>query len=186
MMSRIARWLLRRFGWRCQGQLPACSHCVIIFAPHTSNWDFVLMYLYKLAMGVRVSFLGKHQIFRWPFGWFFRALGGIPVIRDQQQDVVELCSRLFAEQPRLWLAMAPEGTRSKTAYWRTGFYYIALKAGIPVQLTYLDNNTKTLGLGPCLQLTGDIQQDFAQLRQFYADKEGIRPALASTITPRPK
>lgn len=184
MLSIIARWLLKRVGWRWQGELPKVSHCVIIFAPHTSNWDFVLMVLYKLAMGVQVNFLGKHQIFRWPFGWFFRAMGGIPVVRHQKQDVVEQCTRLFLTTPRLWLAMAPEGTRSKTAYWRTGFYYIALGAAVPVQLAYLDTKTRTLGLGPSLMLSGDIQYDFAQFRIFYSDKQGIRPELASIIAPR--
>ena len=184
MMKAFARWLLRCFGWTLVGDLPDIKKCVIIFAPHTSNWDFIIMYVFKMSTGVRANFLGKHQIFRFPFGWFFRALGGIPVVRHQKHNVVDESVGAFADNERLWLAMAPEGTRSKTDYWRTGFYHIAVGAKVPLLLSFLDSKTKTLGLGPVLHLSGDIEADFADIRAFYQDKHGIRPALASTIAPR--
>ena len=184
MMKKFSAWLLRRFGWTLVGELPDVQKCVVIFAPHTSNWDFITMYLFKMSTGARVNFLGKHQIFRWPFGWFFRALGGIPVVRHEKHNVVQASIATFAEHERVWLAMAPEGTRSKLDHWRTGFYHIAVGAGVPLQLAFLDTATRTLGLGPLLHLSGDIEQDFAALRAFYQDKKGFRPELASDIRPR--
>lgn len=181
MMKAISAWLLRCFGWKLVGELPDVNKCVIIFAPHTSNWDFVTMYLYKLAVGARVNFLGKHQIFRFPFGWFFRALGGIPVVRHEKHNVVHVSIDAFSQHERLWLAMAPEGTRSKTDYWRTGFYHIATGAGVPLMLAFLDTRTRTLGIGPLLTLSGDQEKDFERFREFYRDKVGFRPDMASTI-----
>lgn len=184
MLRAISVWLLKRLGWQWVGQLPAVRQCVIIFAPHTSNWDFPIMYLAKLALGVKVNFLGKHQLFSWPIGWFFRALGGIPVVRHEKHNVVTDSIQAFRDNPDLFLALAPEGTRSKTDHWRTGFYHIAVGAGVPLQLAFLDCRTRTLGLGPLLQLSGDIERDFARLREFYQDKQGYKPELASTIQPR--
>jgi len=184
MLQAFSGWLLNRFGWRVVGELPTVRQCVIIFAPHTSNWDFPIMYLCKLALAVKVNFLGKHQLFRWPIGWFFRALGGIPVVRTENNNVVSDSIQAFRDNPDLYLALAPEGTRSKTDHWRTGFYHIAVGVGVPLQLAFLDCRTRTLGLGPLLQLTGDIDEDFARLRSFYADKLGIKPELTSDIRPR--
>jgi len=184
MMQTCAAWLLKRLGWSLVGVVPSVPQCVIIFAPHTSNWDFPIMYLTKIAMGVKVNFLGKHQLFRWPFGWFFRALGGIPVVRNENHNVVVDSIRAFKDNAQLLLALAPEGTRSKTDHWRTGFYHIAVGANVPLQLAFLDCRTRSLGLGPLLQLTGEIQTDFARFRQFYQDKQGFLPELTSTIQPR--
>lgn len=184
MLQAFSVWLLNRLGWQVVGEVPNVRQCVIIFAPHTSNWDFPIMYLTKLAKGVKVNFLGKHQLFRWPIGWFFRWLGGIPVVRHEQHNVVDASIQAFKDNPDLYLALAPEGTRSKTDYWRTGFYHIAVGAGVPLQLAFLDCRTRTLGLGPLLNLTGDIEKDFARLRAFYQDKQGYKPELASAIQPR--
>ena len=184
MLQRLSAWWLKARGWQIVGEVPTVRQCVIIFAPHTSNWDFPTMYLCKLAKDVKVNFLGKHQLFRWPTGWFFRWLGGIPVVRNENHNVVDASIQAFRDNPDLFLALAPEGTRSKTAYWRTGFYHIAVGAGVPLQLAFLDCRTRTLGLGPLLHLTGDIEQDFAALRAFYHDKQGYKPELASTIQPR--
>ncbi|NQD37539.1 acyltransferase [Permianibacter sp. IMCC34836] len=186
MMQAFAVWLLNRLGWRLVGGIPEVRQCVIIFAPHTSNWDFPIMYLTKIAMGVKANFLGKHQLFRWPTGWFFRALGGIPVVRHEKHNVVTDSIQAFKDNPTLLLALAPEGTRSKTDHWRTGFYHIAVGAGVPLQLAFLDCRTRTLGLGPLLNLTGEIHADFARIRQFYQDKQGFKPELTSTVQPRPQ
>ncbi len=184
MKKQLTTWILHRLGWTFVGVIPDTPKCVFIFAPHTSNWDFVIMYLAKVSQGLHVNFLGKHTLFRWPTGWFFRWLGGIPVVRHEKHNVVDDSIAAFHTNSRLWLAMAPEGTRSKTDYWRTGFYHIAVGAKVPVQLCFLDVTTKTLGLGPLLQLSGDIDVDFATLRHFYHDKRGFKPELTSTIQPR--
>jgi 1-acyl-sn-glycerol-3-phosphate acyltransferase len=184
MKKQLATWILNRLGWTLVGDLPEVQKCVFIFAPHTSNWDFVVMYLAKIAMNVDVNFLGKHTLFRWPTGWFFRWLGGIPVVRHEKNNVVDDSIAAFTNNQRLWLAMAPEGTRSKTDYWRTGFYHIAVGAKVPVKLCFLDTSTRHLGLGPLIELTGDIERDFETLRAFYSGKRGFKPELASTIQPR--
>ncbi len=184
MKKQLATWILNRFGWTLVGEAPTVSKAVFIFAPHTSNWDFVVMYLAKMAKGVDVNFLGKHTLFHWPYGWFFRWLGGIPVVRHEKRNVVDDSIAAFASHPRLWLAMAPEGTRSKTDYWRTGFYHIAVGANVPVQLCFLDTTRRELGLGPMIELSGKIDDDFATLRNFYSGKRGFKPELASTIQPR--
>lgn len=184
LRQKLSAWILRRFGWQIVGELPQVPQCVFIFAPHTSNWDFVIMYLTKVAMGVQVNFLGKHQLFRFPYGWFFRWLGGIPVVRHEHHNVVQANIQAFRDNPHLKLALAPEGTRRKTDHWRTGFYHIAVGAGVPIQCAFLDARSKRLGLGPLIQPTGDLERDFAALRAFYSQQQGIVPALASDIRPR--
>jgi len=184
MKKQLATWILQRLGWTLVGAAPSVPKCVFIFAPHTSNWDFIVMYLAKIAKGVNVNFLGKHTLFRWPYGWFFRWLGGIPVVRHEKHNVVDDSIHAFAQNAHLWLAMAPEGTRSKTDYWRSGFYHIAVGAKVPVQLCFLDTTKRELGLGPVIELCGNIEQDFETLRNFYGAKRGIKAELASTIQPR--
>jgi 1-acyl-sn-glycerol-3-phosphate acyltransferase len=180
-MRRFAATLLRAAGWQLAGGAPDIPRCVVIFAPHTSNWDFVLLLLARSAFGLRVSYLAKHTLFRFPFAWFFRLTGGIPVDRAEHHHVVISMARRFAEQPRLWLAIAPEGTRAKTDHWRSGFYRIALAASVPVLCAFLDARRRRCGLGDLIQLSGDAAADLARIRAFYADKRGIRPELASDI-----
>lgn len=177
----LARALLRLFGWRLVGEAPNISHCVVIFAPHTSNWDFPLLLLVRFAVGGPVHYLGKHTLFRPPFGWFFRLTGGIPVVRHERRQLVKKATRLFRERSALWLALSPEGTRDKTDHWKSGFYRIALAARVPVLLTFVDAAKKECGLGGLVELTGDVERDLAPIRAFYATKRGIYPEQASTI-----
>lgn len=183
-MSGLARWLLRLRGWRIDGQLPAVDKYVVIFYPHTSNWDFVLGILAAWALKLRMTFLGKHTLFRPPFGWFFRALGGHPVERGERKNMVTQVAELIARTPRIALALAPEGTRRFTDHWKSGFYFIARESRLPVALAYLDAPTRTIGLGPLVHLSGEREQDLAVLRAFYEGKRGIRPEGASTIALR--
>ena len=180
-MKTIARVLLRLFGWRLVGEAPNVARCVVIFAPHTSNWDFPLLLLVKFAFDAPVNYFGKHTLFRPPFGWFFRMTGGIPVVRHERHHVVDDAARLFAERDELWLALSPEGTRDKTDHWKTGFYRIARAASVPLLLTFIDASKKECGLGGLVELTGDAERDLERLRAFYSTKRGIRPELASTI-----
>lgn len=176
-----ARFLLKCAGWRVVGTPPAVPRCVIVFAPHTSNWDFPLLLLARSALGLEASYLGKHTLFRPPFGWFFRLLGGIPVERSEHHHLVSQIAHEFEAREHLWLAMAPEGTRAKTEYWRSGFYRIALAARVPVLLCFVDASRKQCGIGDLLQLSGDVERDLEQIRRFYADKRGIYPELAGDI-----
>jgi 1-acyl-sn-glycerol-3-phosphate acyltransferase len=177
----VWRALLFLAGWRLVGRAPAVRRCVVIFAPHTSNWDFPLLLLVKYAFGEPVHYLGKHTLFRPPFGWFFRRTGGIPVVRNERRHFVRDAARLFAERERLWLALSPEGTRDKTDHWKSGFYRIALAAHVPVLLAFVDAAKKECGLGPLVELSGDAERDLAVLRAFYETKRGIVPEHASAI-----
>jgi 1-acyl-sn-glycerol-3-phosphate acyltransferase len=137
--------------------------------------------LVRFAFGGPVHYLGKHTLFRPPFGWFFRLTGGIPVVRHEHHHVVSEAVRLFDERDALWLALSPEGTRHKTDHWKSGFYRIAEAAGVPVLLAFVDAAKKECGLGDLVELSGDPERDLERLRAFYATKRGIRPELAGTI-----
>ena len=180
-MAAWARWVLRCAGWRVVGTAPKIPRCVLVFAPHTSNWDFPLLLLARSALGLRASYLGKHTLFRPPFGWVFRLLGGIPVERGESHHLVSQIAAEFEARPHLWLAMAPEGTRKKTDHWKSGFYRIALAAGVPVVLAYIDASQKECGLGVPFELSGDVDRDLDRIREFYAGKRGTYPELAGDI-----
>ncbi len=154
---------------------------VLIFAPHTSNWDFVTMIMAKFAYGVKVRYLGKHTLFTRPFGWFFRALGGLPVARHNNSDIVGQVVQLIEDSDQIFLALSPEGTRSFTPFWKTGFYLIAQRAQIPIVMFYLDTKTRTIGFGDLYHISGDINADMAKFRAYYADKEGYNPEKASLV-----
>jgi 1-acyl-sn-glycerol-3-phosphate acyltransferase len=180
-MAGLATHLLRIAGWRVVGVPPDIPRCVLVFFPHTSNWDFPLLLLARSALGIRASYLGKHTLFRAPYGWFFRWLGGIPVERGEPQHLVSAIAEEFRRRSRLWLAMAPEGTRAKTDHWKSGFYRIALAAQVPVLLTFIDAGRKECGLCGLVALSGDEEQDLAAIRACYAGKRGIYPELAGDI-----
>lgn len=181
-MAWLSHLLLKLTGWTLSGQLPAEKKYIIIFYPHTSNWDFVLGVFGCFALKLDFSFLGKHSLFEGPFGWAFRRLGGFPVKRDERKNMVTQVVELIASRERIALALAPEGTRSKTDHWRSGFYHIARAADVPVLLAFIDSSRRRIGVGPLLTMTGDVAADLAAIRAFYQDKAGIRPALASDIT----
>lgn len=181
-MKLICRWLLRISGWTLTDKsLPDAKKIICIFAPHTSNWDFVVMIIAKFAFGIKVRFLGKHSLFIWPFGWFFRALGGMPVVRHNNYNVVAQVVELLESNETILLALAPEGTRSYKPYWKTGFYHIAEKADLPLLMFYLDNKTRTIGFGELFKVTGDIDADMEVFRDFYKHKEGFNPQQTSLI-----
>jgi 1-acyl-sn-glycerol-3-phosphate acyltransferase len=173
--------LLKLAGWQLVGHAPDVPRCVVIFAPHTSNWDFPIMLLVKFAFGRRVHYLAKHSLFRFPIAWFFHATGGIPVERSEAHDLVATLAREFERRSSLWLAVAPEGTRSKLDHWKSGFYHIALAAHAPVLFAFLDARSKQCGLADLIELSGDEERDLARIRAFYATKQGIHPERASEI-----
>src|SRR5690625_2895184 len=148
---------------------------ILIGAPHTSNWDFVLMLALAWHWGVSVRWLGKASLFRRPTGRLMRALGGIPVDRANPHTLVaEIVARVQSGE-RFYLVITPEGTRSPVDYWKSGFYRIARATGLAVTLGYVDRDHWRAGLGPTLELTGNVAADMDRVRDFYADKVGVRP-----------
>jgi 1-acyl-sn-glycerol-3-phosphate acyltransferase len=180
-----ARALLAAFGWQVDVRFPPVARCVIVVYPHTSNWDFVIGYLARLAAAIPIRFVGKHTLFRWPFGGLLRRMGGIPVNRTDPAGLVERLAGELARGDRLWLALAPEGTRSYTDHWKSGFYRVALEAKVPVGLGFIDYRGRTVGLTTYLSLSGDEEADLARIRTVYAGKVGKHPEQASDIRFRP-
>lgn len=167
-----AYWRLSR--WRHVSTVRPAGAGVLVGAPHTSNWDFVLMLAITWELGLSVRFLGKDALFRPPFGRLMRALGGIPVDRSHPGGLVAELVRLAREEDVL-LVVTPEGTRARGEYWRSGFWRIAVAAGLPVTLGFVDRTTMTAGLGASFVPTGDVRADMDVVRAFYADKAGVRP-----------
>lgn len=171
----LAIIILRVFGWRRAGRVPDAPKFVMIAAPHTSNWDFPVGLAVILAFRVKMYWLGKEPIFRWPFGTFFKWLGGIPVSRSKSGDVVAQMIQTFEERPRIIIVVAPEGTRKRVNHWKTGFYYMAMGADVPIVMGFIDYLRKEGGFGPTLIPTGNLQADMEKIRAFYEDIRGKKP-----------
>jgi hypothetical protein len=164
-VSRFALWVL---GWKVQGPRPPFERYVAIFGPHTSYWDAPIAIFMSFVLRVKGNWLGKHTIFRWPFGYLFRAIGGIPVERSAHHNFVDEAVRVFAENERIILALAPEGTRKCTDHWKSGFYHIAVQAKVPIVLAFFDFERKLTGnTGVVLYPTGDILADLERIREVY-------------------
>lgn len=178
----VARTFWTFSRWRLVTEPAPSRPTVLIGAPHTSNWDFVLMLAIAWRLGVEVHWLGKDSLFTGWRGPIMRGFGGIPVDRsDPSRIVAEVVDRVRAGEV-FGLVITPDGTRGGHTHWKSGFHRIAVQTGMPVTLGYLDTQTRTTGLGPTVEMTGDISADMDRIREFYADKRGIRPHLQ--ITPR--
>lgn len=177
----IGRLYLRAWGWRVDGALPACRQAVVIAAPHTSNWDLPFMLAVAYVLGVRPSWLGKQELFRWPFGWLMRRLGGLPVDRRASHGVVGEAVARFADAGDLFLVIPPSGTRARASHWKSGFYHVARGADVPIVCAYLDYRDKVGGIGLVLTPTGNVPADMALIRAFYAQKHGKYPAQAAAV-----
>lgn len=166
-------WLKWR-GWKLDGALPPEQpKCVLIAAPHTSNWDLPYTLMVAFALRLNIYWMGKQQIFRWPFGPVMRWLGGIAVNREQASNLVAAsAAALVAADGPVQLIVPPEGTRSKTRYWKTGFYWIAHQAQVPIVLAYMDYPRKLSGLGPVFTPTGDVEADMREIKSYYAQFKG--------------
>jgi 1-acyl-sn-glycerol-3-phosphate acyltransferase len=181
MKQRIASWLLRLLGWRAVGQAPDFPKYVVAAAPHTSNWDFVYALIMFYYFKLDINWLGKESLFRWPFGIFFRWVGGIPIDRTSRNNFVEQAVQAFNTRERMILLLTPEGTRKKTDSWKSGFYYIALRAKVPIVLGFLDYKHKLAGIGPTLIPSGDIEADMDIIREFFTPLTGKYPEKTGTI-----
>lgn len=186
MLARLSYWILKKLGWTLKVDLPDIAKFVAIAAPHTSNWDFPLGILSAKAVNLKVHWMGKHSMFRWPYGWFFRAIGGTPIRRNGGQNYMQQMTDLFNRSEHLVLALAPEGTRSKTDHWKTGFHSIARAANVPILMGYLDYGKKQVGLGGMFYPGDDIEEDFKRIREFYKDRRGKNPEKESLIQLRKK
>ncbi len=184
MLSWICSKLLRLAGWKVALPFPSQSHYVLIAYPHTSNWDFIIGMLAMGAADYRFHWVAKHSLFRGPMGTVMRALGGIPVNRATTQGFIGDLAQRFADNPRFIIAITPEGTRSYVPHLRTGFYHLAQQAGVPIALGYLDFPNKTIGIGPLLTPCGNIEEDMATIRHFYANKRGKYPDKEGCIKTR--
>ena len=165
-LSRLVLWLS---GWRIEGRAPDVPKYVLIAAPHTSNWDFPVTLMVCFALRLRVYWMGKSSLFP-PIGaGLMRWLGGIPVNRERCGNLVQGTIEAFQRSQRLTVIISPEGTRGKVRHWKTGFYFIAHGAGVPIALGYLDFRQKLAGIGPLFATTGDIDADMPRIQAFYVD-----------------
>jgi 1-acyl-sn-glycerol-3-phosphate acyltransferase len=178
---RMARAIFGLFGWRAVGRVPDEPRFIALGAPHTSNWDLALALFASAIWKMKMKWVGKDTLFKPPFGFVLRWLGGIPVVRDSRSGAVEALSELMHSKERFALCIAPEGTRKKVEHWKSGFYQIAIAANVPVVLGFCDYAHKTLGLGPAIYMTGDVEADMKKIAEFYADKRGKFPENEGVI-----
>jgi len=169
----LARGLIRATRWRLVGEVPSAG--ILVGAPHTSRWDWLVMLAIAWASGARPQVLVKHTYFKGAIGWALRRTGGIALDRENPGATIRaLLKEAEGDEPFL-LTIAPKGTRSKVEFWKPGFYRIAKQTGLPISLGFVDGPSRTLGIGPTFHPTHDVVADMDFVRAFYADKQGIRP-----------
>ena len=182
MFEKLAEQSLEMMGWELDNHWPVdLDQCVMIAAPHTSNWDALYARLALKALGVNVRLTIKDSYMKLPFGPFVRAMGGIGIDRSVKQagqerpSMVQLMSDLFKTHPKLVMLVTPEGTRAKQEQWKTGFYHVAMTAGVPIALAYMDYAKKKTGVGKMIYPTGNYEQDMAEIMAFYAEINAKHP-----------
>jgi len=164
--------ILKSIGWKIEGEAPAEKKYVMVGYPHTSNWDVPIGLLVYKSLGIRLHWVGKDALFKWPLGILIKKLGGVPVDRSKSQNFVQQVVEIFNKFENLVITLSPEGTRSFSEYWRTGFYHIACGAEVPIALAFLDYKRKTGGFGPLIWPSGDIEKDVEKMKEFYNDMKG--------------
>jgi len=177
----LGRAFLKINGWSEDTAAPNVKKAVVVAAPHTSNWDLAYTLAVSWVLGVRIQWIGKHTLFRPPFGWMMRLLGGLPVDRRSRNNAVQAAADVIRAHDQLLLIVPPEGTRGKSERWKTGFYYIAVSANVPIILGFLDYKNRRGGLGHVFEPSGDIVEDFPKIRAFYEGMEGKYPHLQGRI-----
>jgi 1-acyl-sn-glycerol-3-phosphate acyltransferase len=183
LASRLVRglllWLYRSRKFEIAGRAPAQTRCVIIGAPHTTNWDFIFFLGITDALGIRPRFMGKASLFRWPMRRFMQDMGGVPVERAASGNYVDAMVAEFGRHDDFMLVIAPEGTRGGVSKWRSGFYHIAVGAGVPLLCGWVDQPGRRGGLSPPLTLTGDYTADMARVAAFYQSVLPDHPRLTA-------
>lgn len=181
MLKGLAKLILKIGGWTVVGALPDVPRAVVIAAPHTSNWDGFWALVYKVAVGVDLRFFAKQSLFWFPLGMLLRALGALPLDRSKATSAVQQAVSMFESQDSFYFALAPEGTRSLKAGWKSGFYRIAQAAGVPVYFGTLDFGNREVGITGSLELSGDIETDMKHCADFYAGIKGRWPEKACPV-----
>ena len=177
-MSFLYRFFFFRLGWNISGQWPADHRkYIIVVAPHTSNWDFMIGLCVRSITRLKAGFLGKKELFRYPFGGLFRRLGGYPVERSKSTNFVETVANIFRGKEDFIVAIAPEGTRKFNDDWKTGFFYIAKSAEIPIVPTSIDYSTKTVHIGDPVFVTGDVHESVRNLKVWFSGFKGKYPEM---------
>lgn len=164
----FANFSLFMLGWKTKGKIPDIKKFVIIAAPHSSNWDFVFFLLIIFKFKISIHWMGKHTMFRWPFKWLLKRIGGIPIDRSKKGHIVQSMAKAFELSKELIITIAPSGTREKVTTWKTGFYHIARQAKVPIVCGFIDYNRKTIGIGPTFKTSNDMDADMASIKLFYA------------------
>lgn len=181
VLSAPAHWLLRAAGWRIQGAPPDLPKYIVIAAPHTTNWDFLIMVGVVFAVQVPIHWLGKHTIFRKPLGAIFVRLGGIAIDRSKSGNAVEQLIKVFAAKDRFVLIIAPEGSRKQVGRWKSGFYHIAKGANVPLVLAALDYTQRIINIETVFYPTDDAKADAERIMAFYAVVAGKYPQEMGTL-----
>jgi len=182
----LGRTLVRLSGWRLIGAKPDVDKMVIVAAPHATNWDLYFTLIAAMGFGIPAVFTIKTFWFFWPVGPIMYWLGGIPIDRSARTNLVEQLVQAFDESEKMYLVIPPEGTRKAVKYWKTGFYWIADGAKVPLLLAYIDYKKREVGLGELLYTTGDFRADFEKIRKFYVDGMGLSPDYDPTKLPDAK
>ena len=179
MLRPLYLLLFKMAGWKFEGQLPpGLKQYIVAVAPHTSNWDFLMGIAVRSILRMQnARFLGKSSLFKAPLGWLFRSMGGYPVDRSKHNDLVEFAAGIFKKEDHFILAIAPEGTRKKVDKLRTGFYYIAKKAGVPIVPIGFDYSKKVVTIGKPFYPSENVHQDIETLTSFYRNIKGKNPEL---------
>ena len=175
MFKSLCRLIFRKMGWQVEMTVPYRDRCIICVAPHTSNWDFIIAELYYHSIGRTAGFLMKKEWFFWPMGVLFRSMGGIPVERSRHVSLTDRVAEAAIKAERFELAVTPEGTRSLATKWKRGFYFIALKAGLPIQLYAIDYKNKCIVCTKELVPSGDVEADMRLIMDYYRPYEGKYP-----------
>ena len=166
---------LRALKWKITGTMPDEKKYIIVVAPHTSNFDFLIGLAVRSILGFKASYLGKKELFRWPFGWLFIKLGGYPVDRSKHTNLVDAVAAIFDKHEKFAIAIAPEGTRKYVKDWKSGFYYMSLKTKVPLVLTSFDYKKRTVFISEPYFPTGNKELDSTNILSFYAGHEGRFP-----------
>ena len=177
-MKRLSAWVLYRWmGFRFESSIPLPDKYVIALAPHTSNWDFIVGLLHSRAEGYTCNFMMKKFWFFWPLGYLMRALGGVPVERSKKMSLTDQMAEQAKRQKTFHLCITPEGTRKRVTEWKKGFYYIALKANLPIMLYAMDYEQKTIRCTKCIIPNGDIESQMKEIKEYFRDVKGKKPEL---------
>ncbi len=181
MLKEFCNWLLyKRMGWTAEVTEAHPNKFIICLAPHTSNWDFLIGQLYSKAQGMKSNFLMKKEWFFWPLGPIFRKLGGIPVFRDKHTSMTDSLAEAAKKSDSFMLCITPEGTRSATAEWKKGFYFIAQKAGIPILLYGLDYERKLISCTKTIVPDGNVESQLREIKLYFKDFKGKKPENFTT------